>query len=489
MAGQAPTAGILAQAKTYLATTAAASNGCASKQYVILISDGLPTQDLLGSYWPPLGSAAAAGYGLTATFKADGSLNTTNDQALTDTITNLTTLKDAGIKTFIVGLGAGVDPSLNPQAAAVNSTHLQSGSVAYQSRFISSDQAYQDWTGDVVEQSLDPVTGAPLSTPIWSSQALLDTKVTGSGWSSGRIITTWNPALNSNAGGGAPFQWSGISSAQQALLQPSDSNGQKRLNYLRGDTSQEKRNNGIFRNRSHILGDIVDSQPVYVGAPTQPYFSTSYRAFQTAQASRQPMLYVGANDGMLHAFTASTGIEQFAFIPNGVFANLQNLADPLYHQSHRFYVNASPQISDVQFSAGGAWHTILVGAEAAGGKSVFALDVTAPQNLTSEAALAAATLWEFTDGDLGYGFSEPQTAPINASPGFAVCKLVRPQSTNRCDHQGARSVRGGADSLQRLAAAGPVDGGGQPVRWPARAADHQGLCGRHSGQHVGDRYR
>lgn len=109
VAGQAPTAGILAQAKTYLGTVAASTSCCAPKQYVVLISDGLPTQDLAGLYWPPLGSAAAQGYGLSATFKSDGSLNTTNDQALTDTIANLAALNRAGIKTFIVGLGAGVD--------------------------------------------------------------------------------------------------------------------------------------------------------------------------------------------------------------------------------------------------------------------------------------------------------------------------------------------------------------------------------------------
>lgn len=465
VAGQAPTAGILAQAKSYLGTVATASNGCAPKQYVILISDGLPTQDMAGLYWPPLGSAAALGYGVTATFNADGSLKTTNDQALTDTIANLTALNQAGIKTFIVGLGAGVDPTLNPQAAAtlqamaiaggsgsyypavsaaalvtnlnsillavqsgslsttsaaVNSTHLQNGTVEYQSHFTSSDATYQDWTGDLVEQALDPLTGVATGTNLWSAQGLLDTKVTGSGWSSGRIISTWNPSLNSGAGGGVPFLWANISSAQQSLLQPSDSSGQNRLAYLRGNTALEQRNGGSFRNRTHILGDIVDSQPIYVGAPVQPYFSTSYRAFQLAQAARQPMLYVGANDGMLHAFNAATGVEQFSFIPNAVYSNLPNLTAPLYNQNHRFYINASPQVSDVQFTVGGAWHTLLVSAEGAGGKSVFALDITTPQNLTSEAAVATAALWEFTDTDMGYGFSEPQTAPINAAPGFAV---------------------------------------------------------------------
>ncbi len=310
--------------------------------------------------------------------------------------------------------------SLSTTSAAVNSTHLQNGTVEFQSNFTSSDATYQDWTGDLFEQALDPLTGIASATKIWSAQGLLDTKVAGTGWSGARVIGTWNPALNNGVGAGAPFSWANISSAQQALLQPSDTNGQNRLAYLRGNRALEKRNGGAFRNRTHVLGDIVDSQPIYVAAPAQPYFSTSYRAFQLAKANRQPMLYVGANDGMLHAFNASTGAESFAFIPNAVFANLPNLTDPLYNQSHRFYVNASPQVSDVQFGSGGAWHTLLVSAEGAGGKSVFALDVTSPETLTSEAAVASAALWEFTDADMGFGFSEPQTAAVNATPGFAV---------------------------------------------------------------------
>ena len=113
-AGQAPVAGLLAQAKTYLTNH---KSGSCQQQYVVLITDGLPTEDLSGKLWPPLGSAAAAGYGVTASFNSDGSLGTTNDQAATDTISALTALNTAGIKTYVIGLGAGVDPSVNPTAA------------------------------------------------------------------------------------------------------------------------------------------------------------------------------------------------------------------------------------------------------------------------------------------------------------------------------------------------------------------------------------
>ena len=470
-AGQSPTAGLLTQAKTYLASAATSgTTSCAPKQYVVLISDGLPTEDLSGKFWPPLGSASATGYGVSATFNADGSLGVTNDQALTDTIAALTALHTAGIKTFIVGLGAGVDPTVNPQAAAtlqamaiaggtanyypasspaalvadlnsilisvqngslsttassVNSTHLQAGSVEYQANFVSSDTPFQDWTGDLFEKALDSASGAPTGAVLWSANTLLDAKIAGNGWSTSRVIATWNPALNSGVGGGAPFQWSNgnpylaISASQQILLQPSDTQGQARLSYLRGDKSNEVGNGGIFRNRSHALGDIVDSQPVYVGAPSGPYIDSAYFTYQQTKASRQPMLYVGANDGMLHAFNASNGIEQFSFIPNGVFANLINLTAPLYNQNHRFLVDGSPQSGDVKFSDG-TWHTMVVGGENGGGKTIYGIDVSSPASLTTEAAVASAVRWEFSDSDMGLSYSEPQIASITATPGFAV---------------------------------------------------------------------
>lgn len=111
-AAQAPTAGLLKQANAYLQPLAPTSgNGCPQKKYVILISDGLPTEDLSARAWPPLGSASATGYGVTATFNADGTLNSTNAQALTDAINSIKTLKNNGILTYVIGMGAGVDPT------------------------------------------------------------------------------------------------------------------------------------------------------------------------------------------------------------------------------------------------------------------------------------------------------------------------------------------------------------------------------------------
>jgi type IV pilus assembly protein PilY1 len=463
MAGQSPMAGLMRAARNYYATTnPASSNGCSPQRYVILVTDGLPTLDISGATWPPLGSAAATGYGVSATFNADGSLAATNDQAMTDVINELARLKAAHINTYIVGLGAGVDPTKNPIAAqtltamavaggtgayfaatdpttltndlqiilgsilaatqsvasvAVNSTGLSTNSVVYQSQFISSDTD-QDWTGNLYAFPADPTNGTVDTLPadaLWAAAQRLDLQ----NWSTGRKIATWDP----QTGSATPFVWrngnppSGIANLTtlgQPLTQfQPDPNGQDVLNYLRGNKSQEVQNGGKFRNRTHILGDIVFSNPVYVGAPSSNNLSTSYLTFAGAHANRPPVLYVGANDGMLHAFDAVTGDERWAYIPKGVYGNLINLVSPFYNARHQFFVDGSPVQYDVKF-ADATWHTLLFGNEAQGGRSVFAIDITDPTAIASEAALSTAVRWDITDGDLGYGFATPVLANTNS---------------------------------------------------------------------------
>ena len=461
---QSPIAGLLNGALTYLPGVPAAG-GCHPAKYVILITDGLPTQDLANKSWPPLGSAAGIGYGVNATFNGDGSLNTTNDQALTDTITKLAALKAAGINTYVVGLGAGVDPTLNPvaaatltamavaggttsyfpatspaalvndlngilisiqagslstSAAAVNTTSLSTLSEAYQASFTAFDTPYLDWTGNLKAFAIDPATGAiDTLTPLWQAQTQLDAEAGGAGWDTTRMIATWNPS----SAAGTPFRWANLSPAQQTAIQAADTvaTAQLRLNYLRGDASNEKRNSGTFRNRTHILGDVVNSAPVYVGVPSGPFADPTYTAFELAQASRPARIYVGANDGMVHGFDVATGNEKSAFVPNAVVANLANLSDPLYNTRHQYFVDGSPQAADVKFNDA-TWHTILVGGEAAGGNTVYALDVTNPAaNESSEASLASKALWEISDPDMGVTFGTPTAAPLHsATQNFAV---------------------------------------------------------------------
>ena len=467
LAVQSPIAGIIKQSGTYLGGSLPTSDGCGAKQYVVLVTDGLPTQDLGGGNWPPLGSASGNAYGLSASFSAtDGSLLSTNDQALNDAINQIATLRSRGIKTYVIGLGAGVADTTGTTMAAktltamavaggtgayfpavsagalvtdmqailaailgdvqsvgsvaVNSTGLNTNSVIFQSQFIPST-LYQDWTGDLFAYPIDPNSGqvtVSASSPQWSAATQLDAIPYTQ-----RLIATWDPV----AGHAIPFEWNasasttGISTAttlgQQLQTFTPDPNGADVLAYLRGNVAQEQRNGGQFRNRTHILGDIVNSSPVYVGAAAGDSQDPAYRAFAATYASRGGTLFVGANDGMLHAFDASNGVERFAYIPQGVYSNLINLVNPYYGAVHRFYVNGSPQAADARFSDG-TWHTIVVSGEAQGGNTVFALDVTNPAAITTETQLAAAVLWEFSDPDMGLSYSNPAVA--NTAAGYAV---------------------------------------------------------------------
>ena len=507
-AGQASTPGLLNYALTYLQGspnpskyTSSQLTGCAIQRYVVLITDGLPTMDPDKGNWPPLGSASANGFGVTASFDpTSGALVSTNDKAVSATISAIAALKTAGIKTYVVGLGAAVDPSLNnaaaqtlnamavaggtynpgfntpainvnysngtatlpagylaatsPQAlvtalnavlvqiqagtqsttsAAVNSATISSNTTIYQTTYTANDSPFQDWTGNLLAFpiSANGTVNTSTSNALWQAKQQLDQQVCGAGVTgplgtstagpvacandtANRYIATWNPASDT----GVPFQWSNLSPAQQAQL-GSSTTGPLVLNYLRGSTANEQVNGGTFRNRSYLLGDITDSNPVYVGAPSGPYSDASYQAFVAAQASRPPMLYVGANDGMLHAFNATTGNEAFAYVPDGVFANLQKLTQPLYNQAHQFFVDGSPTAGDVLLSKDGKWHTLLVGGEGPGGNSIFAMDVTNPA-ITSQTQLASDVLWEYnadgSDPDMGLTYSQPVIARINANP-------------------------------------------------------------------------
>ena len=327
--------------------------------------------------------------------------------------------------------------------------------------------------GDVKKYAIDlgtgvlpvDVNGNPLNAPLWSAATQLDAQAAVSGavngWDTQRRIVTINDATLA----AVPFRTGNLSPAQQASLTggwsivASPPTAPAVLNYLRGDKSNEGINTTSFRTRSHILGDIVYSAAVPVGAPSAPYADTGmtgspnpgYNAFKAAKALRTPMVYVGSNDGMLHAFIdtpANGGKEAWAYVPKALFGGgdpndtlhapspsfqLGALAFrrggiPLY--SHRFYVNATPRVWDIDFAytntstppgSGNDWRTMLVGGLGAGGRSVYALDVTTPiappppaVSGDTEATAAGKVLWEFTDANLGYVYDAPTLVKTQA---------------------------------------------------------------------------
>jgi type IV pilus assembly protein PilY1 len=179
-----------------------------------------------------------------------------------------------------------------------------------------------------------------------------------------------------------------------------------------------------FRSRpTSKLGDIIHSAPGYVAGPAMAYpdtiESSPYSAFALANASRTPMIYVGANDGMLHAFTASNGREALAYVPTSVYKNLSALTAsslssvPGEPVAHHYLVDGSPTIADAYY--GGSWHTLLAGGLGAGGQGIFVLDVTDPSIFT-QARAGSIVRWEFSDvndADMGYTFAQPLLVKTN----------------------------------------------------------------------------
>lgn len=204
-----------------------------------------------------------------------------------------------------------------------------------------------------------------------------------------------------------PGQCAGLKTTNSAgfTQSPLDmaNNGTALLAYLRGDPTHEVGalpDYGLFRAREHKLGDIVGGSPVYVGPPVFSYGDTGYGEFKQSKASRKPMLYVAANDGMLHAFSAArddNGAEMWAFVPSMVIPHLYRLADTEYTTRHRFYVDAPPVVADIK--VGTSWKTILVGGLGAGGRGYYALDITDPLN--------PRAMWEFTHDNLGLSYGPP----------------------------------------------------------------------------------
>jgi len=321
-------------------------------------------------------------------------------------------------------------------AVAANAGTLSEDGVVYQARFDSAD-----WSGQLLAYQIGP-TGELGSSPLWNAASVLD----GQNPDTGRSILTYKP-LAAGGGRGLRFRWPSdyrnpdsaqdFSSAQinnllqmapfpaattdEAGISLNQAYGQALVDYLRGRRADEGSGNE-FRERGSVLGDIINSDPRYVGAPRMRYADNlaarPYSVFQQRYANRSPMIYVGANDGMLHGFDAQTGAERLAYVPHALFSSLPLLSDPDYN--HRYYVDGGinvvdaylPGISDPNSSGSGAWRSVLVGTLGAGGQAVYALDVTDPANF-SEANASNLVLWEFSDAndaDLGNVFGRAQIA-------------------------------------------------------------------------------
>ncbi|MHB8474480.1 MAG: pilus assembly protein, partial [Gammaproteobacteria bacterium] len=535
-----PLAGTLGSALSYYTGASTPVTQSCQTNYVILVTDGIPTADSSGTVYTAAQqlNPSTTTTSTTSTTNADGTTNSWSYTAGTSaTLTTVTTLsgtqtttvttwnfgqagQDAiaavaalkssgvganGVVTYVVGLGNSVN---NPAAVAlmnamanagttttaylatdaaafttalqsitsnINAANSSAAAVAVNSRSLnSSTQVYQtlfksvEWSGDMKAYSIDPTTGVVTTPAVWSALLQLNTQ----NWDTGRQIITRNDTK------GVPFRWTtsgsnSLTSNEQTVLNTNpasnslDAQGQARLNFLRGDSTNEGtgynyrvRNTTVTDPVTNVsstvkfkLGDLVNSSPFYVGEPgylPDALESVAHSTFRATYANRRPMIYVGGNDGMLHGFDATNstttgGLEKIAYVPTSVYTDplantpkLNQLTNPNY--SHRYFVDGSPAVNDVfgtftnvpGICTTGCWRTVLVGGLNGGGKGMYALDITDPDGIAisgltfNESNAANLSLWEFIDSDAiasitvtsgGSGYISAPTVSISGGGG------------------------------------------------------------------------
>jgi len=359
------------------------------KNFVILLTDGLPSTDKNGNPVSNPATAISQAASAAAALKAEGvetyvigfALPYGVDPTTLDTIAAAGGTSTAYSASDYASLNAVFDSIFldilkkvgSASSVTANSTSISSDTAVYQALFNS-----QDWSGDLKAY---PITSSGVGdTPLWKASEHVPAPT------SRKIFTR-------SGGSAVEFTWANLSSSDKTALGSEDV-----VNYLRGERSKELQNGGSFRNRpknpDNVLGDIVHSSPFYVKDTNT--------------------VYVGANDGMLHAFNAATGQELFAYIPSAMISKLKNLSMPIY--THDYFVDGDIAVSS-QSDTGGK--NYLVATLGRGGKGLFGLDVTTPGSFATthvkwECFASGGTVSACNgDNDLGFMLGRPVIAKMN----------------------------------------------------------------------------
>ncbi|ROR94742.1 type IV pilus assembly protein PilY1 [Sinobacterium caligoides] len=335
---------------------------------------------------------------------------------------------DEAFKSISNDIAAKVGSS---STVSFNTSSIQNGSEVYFARFNTAG-----WSGELGSYPINS-DGTINEEANWTTADTID-KMSDQDMSARVIytyydISNYSNDLNSAAtdskkhdGKGVTFRYDNLTSYQQAdFKRGTDTSAQNYLNYIRGEHRHEIRNGGTLRDRKSRIGDIVNAAPVYVGKANMwddhmKVGGVSYADFKETVKDRTPIVYVGANDGMLHGFNASDvesvmGYEELAFVPASVYSN--DLSEGLHYYAdkdyrHRFYVDLAPTYADA--GVNGKWRSVIVGGNRAGGRSIFALDVTNPASFhNTDKAANKVVMWEFTHPDMGASYSRPQVAQLN----------------------------------------------------------------------------
>lgn len=436
-ANNVPTSGLDAASAQHMTTFTLGLGASGYMQY--LSSYATATS---GDYYDVRNGTSANSAGGICAWQSSGSCNwptpTADQQTTIDDLwhaavngrgTYFSATNPSTLATSLTTALAGVSARTGSSAAATTSNpNITSGdNFVFSSTFTT-----QNWDGELVRQQLDLTTGVTSSTIDWAAQARLDSRAYTS-----RNIYTFSSAASNKL---KSFEWANLSATEQAYFtNPATSTlsqfcavgitclsaadqtaaqGQPLVNYLRGDRTNEgvsTETTKYYRLRSHVLGDIVNAEAVYVKGSLFNYGDFGYSSFVTTNSTRQGMVYVAANDGMLHAFYAADGTgtivggnEAWAYLPALTMSKLYKLADKNYANLHEYFVDGTPVVGDICVSScttsSAVWKTILVGGLNGGGRGYYALDITDPLN--------PKALWEFSHTNMGYTYGNPKITKL-----------------------------------------------------------------------------
>lgn len=325
--------------------------------------------------------------------------------------TNPSTLS-AGLASALSGVSARIGSSA---AATTSNPNVTSGdNFVFSSTF-----STQTWDGELVRQQIDLTTGIVSSAVDWRAEEKLDLRT-----HTDRTIYTFDSGAANKL---KSFTYAGLTSAEKAYFNTpnisgltqfcssgttclsstdqSTAAGTNLVNFLRGQRTNEgiaSDTSKYYRQRNHLLGDIVTAEAVYVKKSQFQYLDrgylttpdgTTYTPFVTANNTRRGMVYAASNDGMLHAFyaasapcttqpdpaasppvaavpadcdpdittgaTVSGGDEAWAYIPAQVLPNLYKLADKNYANQHSYFVDGTPAAADICTANCNAFPTVV----------------------------------------------------------------------------------------------------------------------------------
>ena len=294
-----------------------------------------------------------------------------------------------------------------------------------------------DWTGELRACRTSQSPQECAKEPVWNASDWLRPStapvngITPLAPADRKIITSWRASGSTGAFSVMPFVYNRLNTAQKSLIDGEGVNralfGPWALNFLRGDRSLEGKQ--VRRRGAHVLASIVNSNITYLGRSTERYSGVNFRSngplsdhltYRNTTTNRAPVVYVGANDGKLHAFDATNGKELFAYIPGSMFFNYKLSTQANRGFLHQYMLDSTPMVGDFQNSSNSnRWGTLLVGGLGGGGRGFYALDITRQAEFSgmNENLLASELpLWEFTsaqDPDVGFTYNEPAQDPAS----------------------------------------------------------------------------